>query len=111
MVNDNIKRCVCTDVYAQGVTFPDVRVMINATGGGGSISSTQKPGRLAQIRPNKKRGYLVDFLFECEDALPSDNGAWRMIMRDSRARLKLYASLGYEVCIVDSLSEISNSMD
>jgi superfamily II DNA or RNA helicase len=111
MVNDNIKRCVCTDVYAQGVTFPDVRVMINASGGGGSISSTQKPGRLAQIRPNKQRGYLVDFLFECEDAPPSDNSAWRMVVRDSRARLKLYASLGYEIHIVDSLAEISNSMD
>lgn len=106
MVEDNIKRCVCTDVYAQGVTFPDVRVMINASGGGGSISSVQKPGRLAQIRPGKERGYLVDFLFECEDAVPSDNGAWRMVERDSRARLKLYASLGYEVHVIDSLSDI-----
>ena len=110
MVENSIKRCVCTGVYSQGVTFPDLRVMINASGGGGSISSTQKPGRLAQIRPDKDCGYLIDFKFECTN--PTDiittrnDSAWQMVVRDSKARIKQYHELGYEVQEVDSLSEI-----
>lgn len=111
MVEDHVKRCICTDVYAQGVTFPDLKVMVNAAGGGGSISSTQKPGRLAQIRDDKKKGYLIDFIFECTDPPPYDVNtkgvdAWRMVARDSFLRLKQYDKLGYSVKIVDSLTEI-----
>ncbi len=111
MVDDHVKRCICTDVYAQGVTFPDLKVMVNAAGGGGSISSTQKPGRLAQIRDDKKKGYLIDFIFECTDPPPPEHAsygsdAWRMVARDSFLRLKQYDKLGYSVKIVDSLAEI-----
>jgi superfamily II DNA or RNA helicase len=112
MVNNHVKRCICTDVYAQGVTFPDLRVMINAAGGGGSISSTQKPGRLAQIRENKNCGYLVDFLFECSNPpKPEDNvrGAdlWRMVANDSMLRLRQYDKLGYKINVINSLAEIT----
>lgn len=111
MVDDHVKRCICTDVYAQGVTFPDLKVMVNAAGGGGSISSTQKPGRLAQIRDDKKKGYLIDFIFECTDPPPPEvntrgSDAWRMVARDSFLRLKQYDKLGYSVKIVDSLTDI-----
>ena len=111
MVDSHVKRCICTDVYAQGVTFPDLKVMINAAGGGGSISSTQKPGRLAQIRPDKTRGYLIDFLFECSNPPKAEdnvrgNDSWRMVARDSFLRLKQYDKLGYKINVVDSLSDI-----
>jgi superfamily II DNA or RNA helicase len=98
-----IKRCICTDVYAQGVTFPDLRVMVNASGGGGSISSVQKPGRLAQIRPGKTCGYLVDFLFE---PLEEETGKRNPVVSDSWSRHKKYKSLGYDISIVDKISDI-----
>ena len=110
MQSDDIKRCICTDIYAQGVTFPDLRVMINASGGGGHIASTQKPGRLAQVRPGKTCGYLIDFLFECVDG-EDEHGqqvtsAWSHVVRDSAARRKQYKTLGYDVQIVDSITDI-----
>jgi hypothetical protein len=110
MQNDEIKRCICTDIYAQGVTFPDLRVMVNAAGGGGHIASTQKPGRLAQVRPGKNCGYLIDFLFECVDGEDEhgrqSNSAWTRVVSDCNARLKKYKSLGYNVQVVNSITDI-----
>ena len=110
MQADEVKRCICTDIYAQGVTFPELKVLVNAAGGGGHIASTQKSGRLAQVRPGKARGYLVDFLFECTDG-EDDHGqtvrsAWNHVVRDSAARMKQYKTLGYDVQTVDSITEI-----
>ena len=111
MQANEIKRCICTDIYAQGVTFPDLRVLVNAAGGGGHIASTQKPGRLAQVRPGKARGYLVDFLFECVDGEDEHgqtvHSAWNHVVRDCAARMKQYKTLGYDVQVVDSITEIT----
>src|SRR5690606_14561579 len=66
MSSGEVKRCLATGVYSQRVTFSDLRVMINACGGSASISSIQKPVRLVEISPNKKRGYMIDFLYHME---------------------------------------------
>jgi superfamily II DNA or RNA helicase len=108
-----IKRCVSTSIYAQGVTFPDLRVIINTSGGGGSITGTQKPGRLAQIRPGKKAGYLVDFLLEPKDWHLRENqnygplDKWSSVVFDCRNRMKVYQENGYDVRIVRSVDEIN----
>ena len=109
MATGEVKRCLCTSIYAQGVTFPDLRVMINVAGGGGHISSVQKPGRLAQIRDNKQQGFLIDFSFVPTNDLGSsqfDTAAWRQVMRDCTARLKVYKSMGYDVQNITSLNEL-----
>ena len=113
MVRGEIKRCIATDIFSTGVTFPDVRVVINACGGGGGITSTQKPGRLAEIRPGKSRGHVIDFLFTCQD-FPDEairevdirQNPWKYVVLDSAARLKVYQENGYDVRIVDSIDEI-----
>lgn len=111
MQTDAVKRCICTDIYAQGVTFPELKVLVNAAGGGGHIASTQKPGRLAQIRPGKSRGYLIDFLFECTDGADEYGqmykSAWNHVVRDGAARMRQYETLGYDVQTVDSITEIA----
>jgi superfamily II DNA or RNA helicase len=114
MANNEIKRCVATSIYAQGVTFPDLRVMINAAGGSGSISSVQKPGRLAQTRPGKEQGHLIDFMFEPthdprdnpQESVSNENIMWTQVVNDCKSREKVYRSLGYTVEVVDSLSEL-----
>lgn len=114
MAEGKIKRCIATSIYAQGVTFPDLRVMVNTSGGGGSISSVQKPGRLAQIIPGKEKGYLVDFMFECvndprnneNEVVNSDSIQWSQVVSDCNARLKTYTKMGYEVETVDSINEL-----
>ena len=113
MVRDEIKRCIATSIYSTGLTFPMLRCMVNACAGGGSISSVQKPGRLAQIQPGKKRGYVFDY--SLDPALPSDfvenkmwyqkkswyNGKWRAAQADCAARRKVYETLGYEIVDVE----------
>lgn len=104
MAGNIIKRCIATDIYAQGVTFPDLRVIVNAAGGGGSTTSTQKPGRLAQIRPGKTCGYMVDFAFQASyDRCGKGVAA---VVRDCVAREKVYRENGYEVVRVKRVDEI-----
>jgi superfamily II DNA or RNA helicase len=107
MEDDIVKRCLATDIYSQGVTFHDIKAIINLGGGGGSISCVQKPGRLAEIRPGKNVGVVFDFLFESE--IPADDiyGAksterWNSLVVDSWARINTYKKKGYEIYIVDT---------
>lgn len=106
MVRNEIKRCVATDIFSTGITFPDLRVIVNAAGGGGSITGTQKPGRLAQRRPGKQRGYLVDFTWKpaFRDYDYSD-GVWRVAL-DAKARREVYQANGYEVVEVKDVSQL-----
>ena len=89
--------------------------MVNTSGGGGSISSVQKPGRLAQVIPGKQCGYLVDFLFECVDdprdnkneVINNDTILWSQVVSDCNARMRTYKKMGYEVVEVDSVNELN----
>jgi superfamily II DNA or RNA helicase len=107
-----IKRCIATSIYSTGVTFPDLRCVINASGGGGSITGTQKPGRLAQIRPGKKAGYVFDFLFVPREWEDHENGKygrddkWSSVVIDCKSRMRVYRDNGYEIQIVSDLSQI-----
>ena len=118
--NDEIKRCLCSRIYSTGVTIPNIRVIINIEGGGGSISSVQKPGRLAEIKPNKKAGYLIDFLFypdyesvpgwDLMDAIRRKeykSSACNLVYYDSLNRIKSYKKTGYYMEFYES-SDIKN---
>lgn len=97
-----IKRCLCTDIYVQGVTFSDVRVLINCEAGGNNTTAIQKPGRLAEIRPGKKCGIVFDFFFK--DANGSLDKA-SCLVRDSFNRQLAYTEKGYEVIHVNTVEE------
>ena len=116
MKEGRIKRCMATRIYSTGVTFPDLRCVINACGGGGSITGTQKPGRLAQIRPGKKCGYLIDFLLYCPEVdedygenpgYDANRPKWGLVTRDCWSRIRTYQELGYEVQFVDKVQDIT----
>jgi superfamily II DNA or RNA helicase len=108
-----IKRCIATNIYSTGVTFPDLRCVINAAGGGGSITGTQKPGRLAQIRPGKKAGYLFDFQFVPKGWDDRDfkkygpNDKWCSVVIDCQNRIRVYRETGFDVRTVTSLNQIT----
>lgn len=106
MVSNEIKRCVATDIFSTGITFPDLRVIVNAAGGGGSITGTQKPGRLAQNRPDKLRGYLVDFTWKpASRDYKYSPGVWRVAL-DAKARREVYEANGYEVIEVKEIDQM-----
>ena len=100
---NKIKRVICSDIYVQGVTFHEVMVLVNCGGGGASTTTIQKPGRLAEVRPGKTAGLMVDFLFTNEINLPDGrlpNGMASLI-RESQQRLETYENIGYDVSIVE----------
>jgi hypothetical protein len=106
MCSDEIKRCLASDIYAQGVTFNHVRALINLSGGGANTSTIQKPGRLAEVRPNKKCGVVFDFFFSPQGA--QGEGA-TALYRESKARLQAYAEKGYDVAFVSGYGDLENS--
>ena len=106
MRGDEIKRCLASEIYAQGVTFNHVRALINLSGGGANTSTIQKPGRLAEVRPDKKCGIVFDFMFSAGES----KGAGAMALsRESTARVKAYMEKGYEIIFVDSYNELEQS--
>lgn len=117
MRSGDIKRCIATDIYATGVTFSDLKLLINACGGGGNLKCVQKPGRLAEIRPGKKCGLVLDFLFECEnprkphpdktkEKVLQKSEQWRRLVSDSLSRQAVYQDKGYEVITVDNFDDL-----
>ncbi len=112
MVGNEIKRCIATDIFSTGVTFPELRAIINAASGGSGITATQKPGRLAEIRPNKTYGHVVDFLWECDDCpgdlkdIDSREDAWKVVVQDSKSRLEVYRNNGYDIEVVSEIDDI-----
>lgn len=111
MRTDNIKRCLASDIYSQGVTFNHVRVMVNLSGGGNNTTTIQKPGRLAEVREGKKAGVIIDFLFYPGDGLTMQNcgSGIRMLFVDSNSRKKAYQEKGYEVIEVNNFEELHNA--
>lgn len=112
MAGGEVKRCLASDIYAQGVTFSHVRAIVNIAGGGNNTTTIQKPGRLAEIRPGKKAGIIVDVMFRPEGGLNMQNcgPGVRMILADCRARLAAYEKKGYDIKIVGSVEELGNEV-
>lgn len=107
MQQGKITRCLASNIYSQGVTFSDLRVVINLMGGGANTYAIQKPGRVLEVRPGKKCGVMIDFMLRAVGDLESSGGnpAWAP-HQDSKARLNLYTEKGYEVIHVANIDEL-----
>lgn len=111
---NGIKRCLCSNIFVQGVTFSDLMVLVNCNAGAKYTSTIQKPGRLAEIRPGKRCGVVIDFMFTppddyepCEDRGRTGD-TWLMPYKDSMARRKVYKKMGYGVYTVDTLAQMKD---
>lgn len=107
MVAENhLSRVLCSDIFVQGVTFHEIRYLINTAGGGPSTTALQKPGRLAEIRPDKRFGVMVDFMFELPrkragETRPDGMNGVNSLIREARQRREVYEKTGYQVDEVD----------
>lgn len=111
---NDIKRCLCTNIFVQGVTFSDLAVLVNCNAGAKYTNTIQKPGRLAEIRPGKKCGVVIDFMFvppEDYDKKDVKSDTWLMPSKDSAARKKVYKDMGYGIYEVDSVEEMKEVFD
>lgn len=105
---EKIKRCICSNIYSTGVTINNLKCEINCDDGGGSILSVQKPGRLAEIKPGKKEGIMIDFIFE-----PVGEGASTadlQVQKDSFNRLLTYQQKGYTISIFDNVKDLKEEL-
>lgn len=100
-------RVLASNIYVQGITFPDLKVVINLAGGGANTTAIQKPGRLLQVRPGKNYGVMIDFIFECVDSAQEDRKSppYMGIVGESWARHKAYADIGYDIEFVSSAEQ------
>lgn len=103
IVENRIIRVLASNIYVQGLTFPDLKVVVNLAGGGANTTAIQKPGRLLQTRPGKNYGVMFDFMFECRDAHleARDNPPYKGIIDECKARYRVYQETGYDVEFID----------
>lgn len=103
IVENRIIRVLASNIYVQGLTFPDLKVVVNLAGGGANTTAIQKPGRLLQTRPGKNYGVMFDFMFECRDSHLEnrDNPPYSGIIAECWARHKVYKDTGYDVEFVE----------
>lgn len=103
------KRVLASNMYVQGITFPDLQVVINLASGGGNTTAIQKPGRLLQRQPGKNYGVLIDLMFECrdEDLDNRKNPPYKGIIGECWARHKAYKEIGYEIEQIESIEELA----
>lgn len=97
---------IATNAFKQGIDIPNLRVLIQASGGSSEVEITQESGRVTRILPEELRkelgvtkkthGVVVDIYDRHDSQLQSM----------SEARLKIYKNLGYEVHLVDSPDQI-----
>jgi len=99
IADGSIIRVLASNIYVQGLTFPDLKVVVNLAGGGANTTAIQKPGRLLQCRPGKNYGVMVDFMFECRDAEQEtrSNPPYSGIIGECWARHKAYEEIGYDI--------------
>ena len=105
---NEISRILASNIYVQGVTFPDLRVVINGASGGATTSAIQKPGRLLQMRKGKNYGVMIDFLFECTDADQDDRGnpPYNALIGECWSRHKAYVKIGYDIVIANGVNHV-----
>jgi superfamily II DNA or RNA helicase len=58
----DIKLCISTMVFKEGVDFKSLGCLIRADGASGEIPSTQIPGRVSRTCDGKDVGILIDFM-------------------------------------------------
>lgn len=110
MKSADIKRCLASDIYSQGVTFSHVRALINVSGGGANTTTIQKPGRLAEVRPDKKCGVVFDFTFMPAPGISTESmGESKMVVIDSLNRRKAYEEKGYKIVDVTSFAQLKDA--
>lgn len=96
-----VRQVVSTHVYKQGVSFNDLRVVINLGGGGSEIVAKQVPGRASRKIDGKDCAYIIEFRHYWDTAvLHLKNGRTREVagpvFKDDVARMHVYDELGFE---------------
>ena len=85
------------------VDFPQLDIVINASGGSSDIVNKQIPGRASRKADGKDRAYVVDFIHEWDRDKEGKPGP---LLASDFARRRSYRQLGFKQNFVDSISEL-----
>ena len=91
VMSGDIRKVISTLIYATGVNFPGLNVVINAAGGGSDIAAAQIPGRASRKTDGKDKAYMVEF-WHGWDLDGTRNGP---LLSADKQRRKVYTDLGF----------------
>lgn len=104
MASGDIRKMLATHCWKQGVDFPSLDIVINASGGGSDIVAKQIPGRASRRADGKDKAYVVDFIHEWD--VDADSGKPGPLLASDFSRKKSYRDLGFKQYTVDSIDEL-----
>lgn len=101
MKDGEVRKAIATEVYKQGVSFDDLRIVLNLGGGSSEIASKQIPGRASRKVPGKEVAYIVEFRHPWDvKTVKTKAGRTREVpgpvFTDDIARGRIYDELGFE---------------
>lgn len=105
MASGEIRKIFATYVYKQGVDFPGLDVVVNASGGGSDIVAKQIPGRASRKSDGKDRAWVVDF-WHGWDTCGGSRPRRGPLLACDYSRRKAYDDLGFSQQWVDSVDSI-----
>ena len=105
MESGEIRKMLATHCWKQGVDFPTLDIVVNASGGGSDIVAKQIPGRASRRADGKDRAYVVDFIHEW-DVDPDNPRKPGPLLASDMSRRRSYRELGFEQHVVDTLDEL-----
>jgi superfamily II DNA or RNA helicase len=102
-----IRKAIATHVWATGVNFVNLSVVINAGGGGSDIIAKQVPGRASRSIEGKDHAYIVDFIhpWDREDPITRTGKPGPLLVNDY-SRRRAYKDLGFEQIKCNSIMEL-----
>ena len=105
--NQEVMSMIATHVWATGVNFENLSIVVNAGGGGSDIVAKQVPGRASRAAEGKDHAYIVDFVHTWDRADPiGGTGRPGPLLANDFARRKAYKDLGFEQCKVQSIDQL-----
>ena len=105
MESGEIRKILATHCWKQGVDFPSLDIVVNASGGGSDIVAKQIPGRASRKADGKDRAYVIDFIHEW-DVDPDNPRKPGPLLASDYSRRKSYRDLGFVQHTVESVEEL-----
>ena len=101
MKSGTIRKAISTFIYRQGVSFNDLRIVINLCGCGSEIFAKQVPGRASRKVPGKDCAYIIEFRHHWDTKIEVDKNGRKHekagpVFTDDRSRMRIYNELGFE---------------
>ena len=104
--NGDVKKIFATYCWRQGVDFPALDIVVNASGGSSDITAKQIPGRASRRADGKDKAYVVDFIHEWDVDSSSGRDKPGPLLSSDYARRRSYKELGFEQHYVDTAMEL-----